>query len=396
MQSIIEEENEIKLYQYTQKYRSLNFKDIVGNRQIVDAIQKQAKEGKIRQTYLFEGQSGVGKTTLARTFGKAIDCTKLNKDGEPCNKCPVCLSVNNNTFQEGVYEINAAHIDTKKVDEIIENSRFSHFTANRKVFIINEIQALFSSPQAQRKMLSLMEDVNPNSVFIFTTMEPEKLDLSLFSRGSRFHFNTPSHEELLEYLLSILEKEYEGDLEEFSDAQTEVLTAIIDSSGGSIRDMVNNLETIIEMNEWDINNLPQIGIISSRTVLEICFNICNRDFNFLYNLNINSALFKRIFDLFCKALQVNVLNGKANKYLLSEVGKLANQDKSKLLGICDVLASNNNFYDVNVMSYNLIKAGEVGLMGSPTSIPTEKETEKEKEKEEPEGKSNSRVIRRRK
>src|SRR3989339_1021912 len=121
------------------KYRPQNFGQVSGQNHIKITLQNEISMNKISHAYLFCGPRGVGKTTLARIFAKAVNCEKLSENGEPCNECNTCLEINNGKSVD-IMEIDAAsHTGVDNVREnIITNARFSPHHAKYKVFIIDE------------------------------------------------------------------------------------------------------------------------------------------------------------------------------------------------------------------------------------------------------------------
>ena len=120
------------------KYRSQTFDEIVGQKHIVTSLKNQIAFNQVGHAYLFTGTRGTGKTSIAKIFAKAINC-EHPKNGNPCNKCPTCLSITNGTNVD-VMEIDAA--SNNRVDEIRElreKVKYPPVNCKYKVYIIDEV-----------------------------------------------------------------------------------------------------------------------------------------------------------------------------------------------------------------------------------------------------------------
>ena len=121
------------------KYRPQDFDSIVGQEYTIKLLKNSIKENKISHAYIFTGPRGTGKTSTAKIFSKAINCTN-SKDGNPCNKCDICKSSNENP---DIIEIDAASNNSvDDVRELIENSRLATSISKYKVYIIDEFQKI--------------------------------------------------------------------------------------------------------------------------------------------------------------------------------------------------------------------------------------------------------------
>lgn len=167
------------------KYRPQNFDEIVGQERVVEIIKNQIKLNKIGHAYLFTGVRGTGKTSIAKIFAKAINCTN-NKDGNPCLKCKECLSISEGTNVD-IIEMDAA--SNNGVDDIRlikEQTDFLPTNLKYKVYIIDEVHMLSSG--AFNALLKTLEEPPEHVKFILATTEPQKLPATIISRCQRFEF----------------------------------------------------------------------------------------------------------------------------------------------------------------------------------------------------------------
>lgn len=174
----------------SRKYRPQTFQTIVGQESIVTTLKNAIKLGKIAPAYLFCGSRGTGKTTLARLFAKALNCTNnLNCSGplesmEPCNSCPSCTEIMQGKSLD-VHEIDGA--SNRGIDDIRQiNDTIGYSTASGKykIYIIDEVHML--TKEAFNALLKTLEEPPSNVKFFFATTEPHKVLPTIMSRCQRF------------------------------------------------------------------------------------------------------------------------------------------------------------------------------------------------------------------
>lgn len=208
------------------KYRPQNFDEIVGQERVVEIIKNQIKLNKIGHAYLFTGVRGTGKTSIAKIFAKAINCTN-NKDGNPCLKCKECLSISEGTNVD-IIEMDAA--SNNGVDDIRlikEQTDFLPTNLKYKVYIIDEVHMLSSG--AFNALLKTLEEPPEHVKFILATTEPQKLPATIISRCQRFEFMRISKEKIMKRLHKIAN-------ESNIDINDDALVLIANLANGSMRD----------------------------------------------------------------------------------------------------------------------------------------------------------------
>lgn len=185
------------------KYRPKTFDEVIGQDHIVTTLKNQIKLDKISHAYLFTGSRGTGKTSTAKIFAKAINCTN-SKDGSPCGECEVCKALDKTNID--VLEIDAA--SNNGVDEIRdlrERVKYPPVVGKYKVYIIDEVHMLSAS--AFNALLKTLEEPPSHTVFILATTEVHKLPATILSRCIRFDFKLVSLEDLSALLRKILKQE---------------------------------------------------------------------------------------------------------------------------------------------------------------------------------------------
>ena len=217
------------------KYRPSTFDDVVGQEHITQALKNQVASGNIGHAYLFTGSRGVGKTSIARIFAKAVNCEN-NLNGSPCGSCEVCKKL------EGQADINIIEIDAasnNRVDdvrELREKVKFLPVDAKYKIYIIDEVHMLTDS--AFNALLKTLEEPPKHVIFILATTEVHKLPATILSRCTRFDFRLVGLDGLVGHLQRVFDKEEIA----YDD---EALRAIAVAGEGSVRDTLSIADCII-------------------------------------------------------------------------------------------------------------------------------------------------------
>ncbi len=227
------------------KYRPQSFSDVTGQDTIVQTIQNEISLNRLAHAYLFSGPRGVGKTTLARLFAKAVSCEK-RKNGkyEPCNDCPACDQINRGRHID-IIEIDAASqtgVDNVR-ENIIENAGVMPTVLKYKIFIIDEVHMLSTS--AFNALLKTLEEPPAHVIFILATTELHKLPATVVSRCERYAFKKIAYDKMLERLQNLCK-------EEKVKVDREVLERICRKSDGGLRDAESLLGQILSLNLKEI------------------------------------------------------------------------------------------------------------------------------------------------
>ena len=225
------------------KYRPATFASVVGQRHITSTLKNAIERGQLAHAYLFCGPRGVGKTTCARIFAKAINC--LNpQGGEACNECESCRS-----FNEGrslnVHELDAA--SNNSVDDIrnlIEQVRIIPQQGSYSVFVIDEVHML--SAAAFNAFLKTLEEPPRHAIFILATTEKHKIIPTILSRCQIYDFNRIKVEDGVEYLRYIANKEGVT-------ADDEALNLIAHKADGGMRDALSMFDKAVSFCGANLN-----------------------------------------------------------------------------------------------------------------------------------------------
>jgi len=214
------------------KYRPATFEQLVGQEHIARTLQNAIKQGKVPHALLFSGPRGVGKTTTARIFAKALNCVK-GPTPTPCCKCAPCLEIPEGNCID-VIEIDGA--SNNSVDDIRllrENARYAPSRDRYKIYIIDEVHML--TTQAFNALLKTLEEPPAHVKFVFATTAPERIPATILSRCQRYIFRRISRSEAVANLKKIAEAEG-------IEVDDEALAFIADKSSGSLRDAQSILD----------------------------------------------------------------------------------------------------------------------------------------------------------
>lgn len=212
------------------KYRPMSFGSVVGQQALTTTLRNAVKTGKLAHAYLFCGPRGVGKTTCARIFAKAINCMSPTAEGEACNECESCRAFNEQRSYN-IFELDAASNNTvENIKTLMEQTRIPPQVGRYKVFIIDEVHML--STQAFNAFLKTLEEPPSYVVFILATTEKHKLLPTIISRCQIYDFERMSVSDTIEHLKMVAEKEGIS-------YDEEALTLIAEKADGGMRDALS-------------------------------------------------------------------------------------------------------------------------------------------------------------
>ena len=253
------------------KWRPQTFEDLSGQGHISRTLLNAISSGRLSQGYLFTGTRGVGKTTTARLFAKAIRCTKTPHPGVPCNTCKDCSDIAEGRSID-VQEIDgASNNGVDAVRELRDNAKYLPSSGMYKIYIIDEVHMLTTA--AFNALLKILEEPPPHLIFIFATTDPQKIPATVLSRCQRFDFKRIPLKELSQRLIQISVAE---NIEIDSDA----ITILTREAEGSLRDALSLLDQVSSSGSRKITAqtlIESLGLIDKATLLSALGAILNRD-----------------------------------------------------------------------------------------------------------------------
>lgn len=220
------------------KFRPQTFAEVKGQEHVVRALTNQLINNRIGHAYLFTGTRGTGKTSAAKIFAKAVNCMHP-VNGEPCNECENCLSVNAGNFVDVVEVDAASNNGVDDIRRIIDEVRYTPVKGKYKVFIIDEAHMITGA--AFNAFLKTLEEPPSYAVFILATTEPYKLPITILSRCQRYDFKRISTDDIAANLAQITKGEN-------VEADERALRYIARVGDGSMRDSISLLDKCIAFN----------------------------------------------------------------------------------------------------------------------------------------------------
>jgi DNA polymerase-3 subunit gamma/tau len=256
------------------KWRPRSFEELVGQEHVRRALVNALDSGRIHHAFLFTGTRGVGKTTIARIFAKALNCEK-GVSSRPCGECGACKDIDAGRFVD-LLEVDAA--SRTKVDdtrELLDNVQYAPARGRCKVYLIDEVHML--STHSFNALLKTLEEPPPHVKFLLATTDPQKLPVTVLSRCLQFHLRRLPLQLIYDRLVQISQAENV----EFEPA---ALRAVARGAEGSLRDALSLLDQVLAFGggrvlEAEVRSL--LGTLDRRHVEAILNALASKDGNAL-------------------------------------------------------------------------------------------------------------------
>jgi DNA polymerase III subunit gamma/tau len=218
------------------KYRPQNFQDVVNQEHVKTTLENAIAQGRIAHGYIFSGQRGTGKTTIARILARCLNCIQ-GPTATPCGECASCREITAGGGAVDVIEIDAAsNRGINEMRELRENVRYQPARDRYKVFIVDEAHQITN--EAFNALLKTIEEPPPWAVFVLCTTEAHKIPATIASRCQHFSFRSVDFEDLTARMAWICEQEGIA-------ADPEALAVLAQAGEGSVRDSLSALDQAI-------------------------------------------------------------------------------------------------------------------------------------------------------
>jgi DNA polymerase-3 subunit gamma/tau len=282
---VAELSNSAKSTQYTvmaRRFRPQTFDEVVGQEHVGQALRNAIRSNRVAHAYLFTGARGVGKTSTARIFAKALNCPHV-VDAVPCNQCEVCDGISSGSDVD-VIEIDGA--SNRGIDDIRQlraNVNVRSMRSPNKVYIIDEVHML--TKEAFNALLKTLEEPPPNVKFVFCTTEANKVPDTILSRCQRFDFGTIATASIANRLRQIAE----ADGKQVEEAALELVAR---RAAGSMRDSQSLFDQLLAfggevISEGDVHQL--LGTAPDERLIDMFDRVIERRRDEVLQL-LNSAL----------------------------------------------------------------------------------------------------------
>lgn len=245
------------------KYRPMSFDSVVGQQALTTTLKNAVKSGKLAHAYLFCGPRGVGKTTCARIFAKAINCEHPTADSEACNECESCKAFNEGRSYN-IFELDAASNNSvENIKSLMDQTRIPPQVGRYKVFIIDEVHML--STAAFNAFLKTLEEPPAHVIFILATTDKHKILPTILSRCQIYDFERMTVPNIINHLKRVAEKEN-------IQYDEEALNVIAEKADGGMRDALSIFDQVASFSQ---GNITYQKVIEDLNVLdaENYFNI---------------------------------------------------------------------------------------------------------------------------
>ncbi len=217
------------------KWRPANFKQMVGQEHVLQALINALDSNRLHHAYLFTGTRGVGKTTIARIFAKSLNCEQ-GISSEPCGSCSSCTEVDEGRSVD-LIEIDAAsRTGVDDMRELLDNVQYAPTRGRFKIYLIDEVHML--SKHSFNALLKTLEEPPPHIKFLLATTDPQKVPVTVLSRCLQFNLKRMSKSQILSQLQFLTEQEK-------VESDTTALTQLASAADGSMRDALSLFDQAI-------------------------------------------------------------------------------------------------------------------------------------------------------
>ena len=316
------------------KYRPNSLTTIIGHSATVKDLQKRSKNNTLPRVMLFSGITGIGKTTFFRIISKNIICNDRDENGNSCNVCNICKTIDNEKISNFYFEINASSLNIDEVRTLIENAEVKSFSnAKAKIFVIDEVQEMKKSQAALNALLKPIEKEYKNVYFIFGTMDDKQVPKAILNRCTVYKLKPHTLEDISKQLYSICNLE---NVKIETEEQANVLVTLAENSYGSLRQAISYLERVINSELWTTKEVnKELGLVSASELnqkINSLFKGRSDAFEIVYSEDlINTirymfgAMYKKLSDVPVEGWQLEKLTGIDRSITIKQVEHALNK-----------------------------------------------------------------------
>ena len=252
------------------KWRPQNFTQLVGQQHVSQSLTNALKHDRLHHAYLFTGTRGVGKTTVARIFAKAINCQNLI-ESNPCGECDICLAFDEGRFLDLIEVDAASRTKVEDTRDLLDNVQYAPNQGKYKVYLIDEVHML--SGHSFNALLKTLEEPPPHVKFLLATTDPQKIPVTILSRCLQFNLKCLLPEQIATQMLFILG-------EEGIDYEESALNLLARAADGSLRDGLSLLDQAIAFGNGEVRLdtvTHMLGTVAQQPVDELLVALANNN-----------------------------------------------------------------------------------------------------------------------
>ena len=235
------------------KWRPRTFADVAGQSHVVRALENALNSGKLHHAFLFTGTRGVGKTTIARIFVKALNCEKA-VSAEPCGECSSCLAIDQGRFVDFLEVDAASRTGVDDARELLEGAQYTPAAGRFKVYLIDEVHML--SKAAFNALLKTLEEPPPHVKFLLATTDPQKIPVTVLSRCLQFNLKRLAQGTIMERLTLVCGKEGIS-------TEPGAILRLARAAAGSMRDALSLLDQALAFGDGALRDADVAEMLGS-------------------------------------------------------------------------------------------------------------------------------------
>ncbi len=235
------------------KWRPRTFADVAGQGHVVRALENALNSGKLHHAFLFTGTRGVGKTTIARIFVKALNCEQ-GVSARPCGQCGSCLAIDQGRFVDFLEVDAASQTGIDNAREMLDNAQYTPAAGRFKVYLIDEVHML--SKPAFNALLKTLEEPPPHVKFLLATTDPQKIPVTVLSRCLQFNLKRLPQATIVERLTRVCASEGIG-------AEPGAIVRLARAAAGSMRDGLSLLDQALAFGDGSLRDADVAEMLGS-------------------------------------------------------------------------------------------------------------------------------------
>jgi len=264
------------------KWRPKSFAEMVGQGHVLQALTNALNQSRLHHAYLFTGTRGVGKTTVARIFAKALNCEQ-GISSTPCGVCSACTEIDQGRFVDLIEVDAASRTGVDDTRELLENVAYAPVRGRFKIYLIDEVHMF--SKSSFNALLKTLEEPPEHVKFLLATTDPQKLPVTVLSRCLQFNLRALPHAQIQRHLLDIVRREQLS-------SDDAAMDLIAEAAQGSMRDALSLLDQAIAYTGGHLEAVQvgqMLGLSDQKMILDVLVSLAENDATRLFEL-IDEAL----------------------------------------------------------------------------------------------------------